>query len=120
MRIEGNTIYADEGKILRRISDKLLRGEELPLGYTYYINGELLAEPHLEVPEDYEEVTEETLKAEKMPLYGPLVEKYIRILYSLSDELALQRQKDEKPKAFQEYYAYCEDCKMRAKLELGL
>ena len=120
MRIEGKTIYADEGKQLRRIADKLLRGEELTLGYTYYINDQRLDEPHLEVPEDYEEVSEEDLRQEKLPLYAPLVEKYIRRVYSLSEELAIQRQRDTNEVAFNDYFNYCEYCKRKAKEELGL
>lgn len=47
---------ADEGKTFQRIADKLIFGEEIYLGYTYYINGEKLPEPKLEVIEDYEEI----------------------------------------------------------------
>ena len=49
-------LVADEGKVLRRISDGLERGTELWLGYTHYINGEKLDEPLLELPEHYEEI----------------------------------------------------------------
>jgi hypothetical protein len=120
MRIEGNTIYADEGKTLRRKADKLMRGETLTLGYTCYIGGERLNEPRLEIPDDYEEVSEDDLQKEKEALYPSLVEQYIREIYSLSAELAIQRQRDEKPEDFQNYFNYCEDCKRRAKTELGL
>ena len=58
MTIEGNHIMADEGKVLRRKSDGWMAGEEIYLGYTYYLNGEKLAEPLLELPEHYEEVDE--------------------------------------------------------------
>ena len=64
MRIEGKTIYAEEGWMLRRKSDNFIVGEEATLGYTYYIGGVKLDEPHLEIPEDYEEVTEEMLREE--------------------------------------------------------
>ena len=120
MIIEGNTIYADEGKILRRKADKILFGETVVLGYTYYIGGQRLSEPHLEVPEDYEEVTDEELYKEREALYPTIVEKYIRELYSISDELAIQRQRDEKPERFEEYFNFCEDCKRRAKTYLNL
>lgn len=58
MRIDNNIIQAEEGKLLRRISDGLLVGNRLSLGYTYYINNELLDEPLLELPEHYEEIDE--------------------------------------------------------------
>lgn len=51
-------LIADEGKVLRRISDGWIAGEEIYLGYTYYLGGEKLAEPLLELPEHYEEVIE--------------------------------------------------------------
>lgn len=47
---------ADEGKVFKRISDGLIYGNEIYLGYTYYLNGEKLQEPKLEVIEDFEEV----------------------------------------------------------------
>ena len=49
------------------------------------------------------------------PSYEELVEQYIREKYSLSQELAIQRQKDTKVEEFNEYFAYCEECKLRAK-----
>lgn len=53
-----NHMIAEEGKVLRRISDGWVAGNEIYLGYTYYLNGELLEEPLLELPEHYEEVDE--------------------------------------------------------------
>lgn len=47
---------ADEGKVFRRISDGVVFGPEIYLGYTYYIGGVKLLEPKLEVIEDFEEV----------------------------------------------------------------
>lgn len=51
-------IKADEGKVLRRISDQMIFGKEVTLGYTYYIDGKLLDTPLLELPEHYEEIDE--------------------------------------------------------------
>ena len=52
------TIKAEEGKVLRRISDQMIFGKEITLGYTYYMGGELLDEPLWELPEHYEEIDE--------------------------------------------------------------
>ena len=59
---KNNTAHwiADEGKVFKRISDALIFGNEVYLGYTYYINGQKLTEPKLEVIEDFEEVDETT------------------------------------------------------------
>ena len=49
-------IIADEGKVFQRIEDGQNYGKEIYLGYSYYIGGEKLEVPHLDVPEDFEEV----------------------------------------------------------------
>lgn len=49
-------IIADEGKVFKRKSDGFIFGNEIYLGYTYYIGGKKLDEPHLEVVEDFEEI----------------------------------------------------------------
>ena len=53
-----NIIKASEGKVFSRKSDGFIYGKEISLGYTYYINNQKLDEPHLEVPEDFEEIDE--------------------------------------------------------------
>lgn len=50
--------------------------------------------------------------------YGNQVNDLIRRRYSLSEELGILRQKDEKPDEYREYFAFCEECKANAKLEL--
>lgn len=47
--------------------------------------------------------------------YALKVESLIREKYSVSDELAILRQRDTKPEEFAQYFGYCEDCKARAK-----
>lgn len=51
-----NIIKADGGKVFRRIASGELFGSELYLGYSYYIGGVLQDPPHLDKPEDFEEV----------------------------------------------------------------
>ena len=53
-KLNNKHILADEGKVLRRISDGQLFGNEIYLGYTYYLSGE----PLLELPEHYEEIND--------------------------------------------------------------
>ena len=52
--------------------------------------------------------------------YAVMVEGLIRKRYSVSAELAILRQRDNKPEEFAEYNAYAEECKKRAKEELGI
>lgn len=54
--LNNSHITAEEGKVFRRISDGQLFGSEIYLGYTYYLGGEMLAEPLLELSEHFEEV----------------------------------------------------------------
>lgn len=51
--------------------------------------------------------------------YGALIEKKIRLRYSLSAELAILRQRDTKPEEYEAYNKYAEECKAEVKKELG-
>ena len=59
MKINGNVLTADEGKVFRRKADKMVYGDKVVLGYTHYIGGEKLKEPHLDTAEDFEETEAE-------------------------------------------------------------
>lgn len=52
------------------------------------------------------------------PTYEERVEELIRERFSINQELAIQRQRDTKPSEFDEYFAYCEECKRIAKEEI--
>lgn len=52
--------------------------------------------------------------------YPMLVEDKIRKRYSLSNELAILRQRDTKPDEYAAYNEYVESCKAAAKAELGM
>ena len=59
MKIEQRTIttiIAEDGMLLKRISDGHVFGERVTLGYDYYDAGVALAEPRLMTPEDFEEI----------------------------------------------------------------
>ena len=56
--MEKRVIKASEGKVFRRISDGFVFGNEINLGYTYYLNGKKLDEPLLELAEHFEEIDE--------------------------------------------------------------
>ena len=58
--------------------------------------------------------TAEQVQAE----YENAVNAKIREKYTLSQELSILRQKDEKAEEYAEYYAYCEQCKTTARAEI--
>lgn len=47
--------------------------------------------------------------------YEDVVNGLIRLRYTLSDELSLNRQREAKAEEFEAYSAYCEECKTLAK-----
>ena len=53
-------------------------------------------------------------------LYPEYVSALIRERYSINAELAILRQRDEKPAEFAAYNEYCEQCKAKARAELGI
>lgn len=56
-----------------------------------------------------------TPASSSLPAYELRVETLIRRRYTVSDELAILRQRDTKPEEFQDYFLYCEQCKDEAK-----
>ena len=51
--------------------------------------------------------------------YAGMVQSLIRKRYTLEEELAVQRQREEKPEEFAQYFAYCETCKQKAREYTG-
>lgn len=52
-------------------------------------------------------------------LQEALISEKIRKVYSVNDELAILRQRDEKPEEFEAYYKFVEECKAEVKKMLG-
>jgi hypothetical protein len=83
-------------------------------------------QPYQEAYDEYEDIqvyvsyTAEELEQNKLRKYEQTVETFIREKYSLNAELAILRQRDTKPYEFDEYNAYAENCKARAKSILGI
>ena len=107
-------IYADnerEGLIDVGIipSPKEIHGK-IPV--MYYRNGAIVYE-YEEAPETTEDGTETST----VPMdYGETVNGLIRRKYTLSEELAILRQRDTKAEEFEAYNAYAESCKEEARL----
>lgn len=49
--------------------------------------------------------------------YDDAVDAEIRKRYTVSQEFAILRQRDEKPEEYSAYYAYCEECKAFVKAQ---
>lgn len=60
-------------------------------------------------------LTYDTYRFPKSFAYADIVNGLIRIHYTLSEELALQRQRDSKADEFATYSAKCDECKALAK-----
>lgn len=80
--------------------------------------------PAQEAWDEYEDINvyipytaEEQAEAD-MKRYELKVEMKIRERYTISQELAVLRQRDSKPEEYAEYNAYCEECKAQAKKEV--
>lgn len=67
--------------------------------------------------DEYEDIQVYILytEAELQEQYENYVNALIREKYTLSQELAILRQRDTKPEEYAAYNAYCEDCKAQAK-----
>lgn len=50
--------------------------------------------------------------------YDDAVNAEIRKRYTVSQEFAVLRQREEKPEEYAEYYAYCEECKVRVREDM--
>lgn len=60
---------------------------------------------------------EKLAKLNNVSLYAEKVDMLVRKRYTISDELAILRQRDTKPEEFQKYFDFVEECKKRAKGE---
>lgn len=102
MEIIGKEIVAAEGMWLHRI------------GTEAYFKRAIVGSNGAD---DFEEVAEVPKYTDAE--YSERVNALIRERYDESAELAILRQRDEKPERFAEYFAFCEECKVRAKAELS-
>lgn len=102
MKVIGKEIVAAEGKWLHRI------------GTEAYFRRAIMGKHGTA---DFEEVGEVPKFTDAE--YSERVNALIRERYDESRELSILRQRDEKPSQFAEYFAFCEECKKRAKAELS-
>ncbi len=113
--VKVETIYYGKYKKERWIEvDSITSPEEIPgkIPVMYYRNGAIVYE-YEAAPEATEDGTE-TSPAQMD--YGETVNGLIRRKYTLSEELAILRQRDTKAEEFEAYNAYAESCKEEARL----
>lgn len=95
--------YDDKGQIITEETTELYEVEVPVMGVVYRdMTAEEEAEMLAHKPKD--EI-----------VYKEQVEALIRERYTVSDELAILRQRNTKPDEFAEYNVFCEECKAKAK-----
>lgn len=102
MKFTDKEVIADEGKYLAR------KGSN-----SYFTRCTKLKGDN---PSDFVEVDYIPSEQKDSIGYNEEVNNLIRQKYSLSEELAILRQRDIKPTDFEEYNNYAENCKAKAKL----
>ena len=113
--VKVETIYYGKYKKERWIEvESIPSPEETPgkIPVMYYRNGAIVYEY-----EAAPEATEDGTETSPVPMdYGETVNGLIRRKYTLSEELAILRQRDTKAEEFEAYNAYAESCKEEARL----
>lgn len=116
--ISPSIITYDNKTIINPTDDDYISAGFIEYIPTQIIDNNMLYGAYINSSDDY---IENNVSSDELYIkYSELVNSYIRLKYTLSDELALIRQKKEKPDEFQQYYDYCEQCKYQAKLYLGI
>lgn len=118
-------ITANGGKVEEIGGKQYKVVEEFPNGgKTVEEIKETPAIPAKEAYDEYEDIkvyipyTTEQLAERKQQKYEDRVVELLRKKYSLNQELAILRQRDEKPEEYQSYHDYAEQCKATAKTEI--
>lgn len=105
-------IYNPNENTLKRLGFKPLIKTDMPSPYFDYI--------YLEEDECIKQVWIEWDGIRKKDYCDALIEQKIAEKYTLAQEVAILRQKDEKPDEYLAWYNYTEQCKVEAKKELAL
>ena len=85
-----------------------------------YINGKYIELTTEEIASMHAQAEAEERAYWESVDYEEAVDAEIRKRYSVSQEFAILRQQAEKPDEYAEYYAYCEECKVRVKQKKGI
>lgn len=99
IQVTKTDVYSDSGKLVHRLGTE-----------SYFKRSTLLPGDTAGNFEEVDEIPEETGTS-----YNEEVNSMIRQRYSLSEELAILRQRDSKPDEFEAYNEYAEYCKVEVK-----
>lgn len=102
IKIEKGQVFSDDGKLVKDLKTGVVEKRHTARKDS--------------TPEGYAEVDEKPKYTDEQ--YRAKVQELIAQRYSIEDELAIQRQKESKYLEWQEYDAFCEECKIRAREEL--
>lgn len=103
IQITSKEVYSDSGKFVHRLGTE-----------SYFKRSTLLPGDIVGKFEEVDEIPEETGTN-----YNEEVNSMIRQRYSLSEELAILRQRDSKPDEFEAYNEYAEYCKVEVKRRMA-
>lgn len=103
IQITSKEVYSDSGKFIHRLGTE-----------SYFKRSTLLPGDTAGKFEEVDEIPEETGTN-----YNEEVNSMIRQRYSLSEELAILRQRDSKPDEFAAYNEYAEYCKVEVKRRMA-
>lgn len=103
IQITSKEVYSDSGKFVHRLGTE-----------SYFKRSTLLPGDTVGKFEEVDEIPEETGTN-----YNEEVNSMIRQRYSLSEELAILRQRDSKPDEFEVYNEYAEYCKVEVKRRMA-
>lgn len=103
IEIKNNEVTSTNGRLIHRLGTD-----------TYFRRSTVLS---TDTVEDFEEV--DRAPAYTTSEYEARVSELIRGRYTLDAELAILRQRDSKPEEFAAYNNFADECKSRARAELG-
>ena len=84
-----------------------------------YVNGQYIALTAEEIAAMQAEAEQAEREYWRSADYGEAVDAEIRKRYSVSQEFAILRQREEKGEEYAAYYAYCEQCKAYVKEKMA-
>lgn len=104
IQVTDKEVYSDSDKYVHRLGTE-----------SYFKRSTLLPGDTVDKFEEVDAIPEETGTS-----YNEEVNSMIRQRYSLSEELAILRQRDTKPEEFTTYNEYAEECKSKVKAMMGV